>query len=193
VPEDGEPIPAFLLSLQIPKTEIPPRTLVPPDMPPPSPDILIREATPADLPALCRLLAVLFEQEADFQPDADRQARGLALILGRPDVGRILCADDGAGVVGMVSLLYTVSTAEGGRAAWLEDMVMHPAPRGGGIGKRLLSGAVAQARADGCVRITLLTDATNAGAQRFYGRVGFVRSGMIPMRLGLDNQVRPGG
>lgn len=118
-------------------------------------------------------------------PDAERQARGLRLIVERPEVGRIYCATDGYNIVGMVSILFTVSTAEGGRAAWLEDMVVHSSLRGQGIGERLLHEAIGGARAAGCSRITLLTDATNSSAMRFYGRAGFVRSQMVPFRLSL--------
>lgn len=150
-------------------------------------NILVRQATIADVAQLCGLLSLLFGQEADFEPDALRQARGLRLIIEQPDVGRIYCATDGDGIVGMVSILFTVSTAEGGRAAWLEDMVIQPSCRGQGIGDRLLRKAISEARAAGCTRITLLTDASNNSAMRFYGRAGFVRSEMVPFRLSLRN------
>jgi len=84
-----------------------------------------------------------------------------------------------------VNLLFTVSTAEGGPAAWLEDLVVLPDRRGRGIGGELLAAAIASARGRGCTRITLLTDETNAPAQRFYGRAGFKRSRMVPYRLQL--------
>src|SRR4051794_3488020 len=136
----------------------------------PNDNICIRQATVADITQLCELLTLLFTLEADFTPDAERQARGLRLIIDQPDIGRIYCACDGDKVVGMVSILFTVSTAEGGLAAWLEDMVVHPDQRGQGIGERLLNEAVNGARAAGCSRITLLTDATNDSAMRFYQR-----------------------
>ncbi len=142
-------------------------------------------ATDADVPALCALLGVLFAQEAEFHPDSERQAVGLRAILGRPEVGQVLVLRDGPAVVGMVSLLFLPSTALGGRVALLEDMVIRPDVRGGGAGSRLLREAVAFARSAGCLRITLLTDADNAAAQRFYARHGFGRSAMIPMRLPL--------
>ena len=148
--------------------------------------IQIRQAVIADIPQLCDLLSLLFTQEADFTPDAGRQARGLRLILEQPQVGRIYCAtDNDSVVVGMVNLLFTVSTAEGGVAAWLEDMVVHPHWRGQGTGEQLLQEAINQARAAGCSRITLLTDAGNAPAMRFYSKAGFARSQMVPFRLAL--------
>jgi GNAT superfamily N-acetyltransferase len=104
------------------------------------------------------LLAELFTQEVDFTPDAERQRRGPRFILDNPEVGRIYCATRSEGVIGMITILFTVSTAEGGRAAWLEDMVVHPDWRRRGIGRRLLNHAPAEAKMVGCTRITLLTD-----------------------------------
>ncbi|WP_417519818.1 GNAT family N-acetyltransferase [Minwuia sp.] len=147
---------------------------------------IIRPATPDDLDAMVRLLGHLFAQEAEFAPDPEAQRRGLDLILNDADAGRLLVAERDGRHIGMVGLLYTVSTALGGRVALLEDMVVDPIARGGGTGRALLDGAIAQARADGALRITLLTDGDNAGAQRFYARAGFTRSDMVAMRLMLQ-------
>jgi ribosomal protein S18 acetylase RimI-like enzyme len=147
--------------------------------------ISIRLATASDIGQLCELLAMLFTQEADFKPDPKLQARGLQLIIGQPEVGCIYCATDGASIVGMVSILFTVSTAEGGRAAWLEDMIVQPDWQGQSIGERLLQAAIDGARSQDCCRITLLTDASNGAAMRFYERSGFNRSQMVPFRLCL--------
>ena len=92
---------------------------------------------------------------------------------------------EGTEVVGMVSLLFTISTAEGGPACWLEDMVVGPDRRGDGLGSRLLQHAIHYARIHGFSRITLLTDKVNAGAIRFYERHGFVESAMTALRLDL--------
>ena len=142
-------------------------------------------ATLADIPDLCGLLDLLFTQEAEFTPDTAAQQRGLTAIIQNPDVGQILIARQAGKAVGMVSLLYTVSTALGGRVALLEDMVVTPDTRGQGVGAQLLAHAIALAKANGCLRITLLTDAVNEAAQRFYQRQGFVVSPMMPLRLVL--------
>ncbi|MBX3499234.1 MAG: GNAT family N-acetyltransferase [Alphaproteobacteria bacterium] len=144
--------------------------------------IAIDDATPADIPALCDLLGLLFAQEADFTPDRARQERGLRLILDDARVGAILVARDGGQVVGMVNLLFTVSTALGARVLLLEDMIVRPDHRGRGVGLKLIEAAIARATREGCARITLLTDEDNTQAQWFYARAGFRRSAMIPMR-----------
>lgn len=145
-----------------------------------------REATEADIPAMIGLLGYLFTQEAEFAPDEAAQRRGLEMILGDPKAGVLLVAEDDGRMVGMVGLLYTASTALGGRVALLEDMVVAPEARNAGVGRALLEAAIARASSAGCRRITLLTDGGNADAQRFYERAGFSASEMLPMRLTLD-------
>jgi ribosomal protein S18 acetylase RimI-like enzyme len=140
-------------------------------------------ATAKDLSQLVELLGVLFEQEAEFQADPSKQKQALEAILGNPQIGRLYVAREGKRVLAMASLLYTVSTAEGGKAAWFEDLVVHPDERNRGIGEALLKHVVAQAKAEGIRRITLLTDMQNERAQAMYRRAGFVGSPMRPMRL----------
>lgn len=147
--------------------------------------IAFEPAREADLPQLVELLALLFDQEAEFQPDAAKQAAALKLILSDPVRGRIYVAREGRRAVAMASLLFTVSTAEGGKAAWLEDLVVHPDHRRQGTGQKMLAYVVSQARAEGVLRITLLTDMQNERAQALYRRAGFVGSPMRPMRLKL--------
>ncbi len=148
----------------------------------------ITPATRADLPHLVSLLHLLFTQEADFQPDAALQTAALEHILDFPQTGTILVARSGRDVVGMISLLFTISTAKGGPVCWLEDMIVHPDHRGEGTGARLLTAAIDYARAHGFLRITLLTDADNSAAQQLYRRHGFTDSRMSVLRLHLGRE-----
>jgi GNAT superfamily N-acetyltransferase len=143
----------------------------------------VRDASLEDVPALVSLLGTLFAQEADFSPDPEKQRRALAMLLDDPSKGRIFVLEEEGRVTGTVSLLFTVSTAEGGAAAWLEDLVVEPGLRGAGRGGALLDHALRWGKGNGLTRITLLTDRANEGAQRFYGRRGFSLSAMVPMRL----------
>jgi GNAT superfamily N-acetyltransferase len=142
-------------------------------------------AVQKDLPRLVELLGILFESEAEFSANPDKQRAALQAILADPARGRIFVAREGRDVLAMASLLYTISTAEGGKAALFEDLVVAPEHRKRGIGASLLKHVVEQARADGVLRITLLTDMQNERAQAMYRRVGFVGSPMKPMRLKL--------
>jgi GNAT superfamily N-acetyltransferase len=146
-------------------------------------EVEIGPATEADAPALNALLQTLFAAEAEFTTDPEAHACGIAMILADPAIGQFLVARQGGRVVGMVGLLFTVSTALGARVALLEDMVVAPEARDLKIGSRLIDAAIAAARAAGCRRITLLTDGANEGGHRFYARNGFARSEMVPFRM----------
>ena len=139
-----------------------------------------------DVPVLAQLLGVLFAQEHDFYPDPELQVLGLTLIIENPSIGLILVAKEQGAIVGMVNVLFSVSTALGAKVATLEDMVVLPDWRDQGIGSQIIQRAIEEARRQGCARITLLTDTTNESAHRFYGRHGFKPSAMTPLRLKLD-------
>ncbi len=146
----------------------------------------INQADLTDIPQLCILLDVLFSQEAEFKPNHELQGRGLRKILNNEEIGVILVARHSDKVIGMVSILYTISTALGERVGILEDFVVLPECRGKGVGSELISYALNFSKQKGCKRITLLTDDDNEDAHRFYLRFGFSRSPMVPFRLSLD-------
>lgn len=142
-------------------------------------------AARSDIPRLVELLGTLFSQEREFTPDPEKQRDALEAILADRSRGRIFVAREGSDVVGMASLLYTISTAEGGKAALFEDLIVDPKHRKKGIGTKLINYVIQQARAEGVLRITLLTDLENDTALGLYRKLGFVDSPMQPMRLHL--------
>jgi ribosomal protein S18 acetylase RimI-like enzyme len=145
--------------------------------------MLVTTATLEDIPRLCELLAILFSHEAEFEPDSIRQTKGLEAIISNPSVGLILVLQEGNEIIGMVNLLFTVSTALGAKVANLEDMIIHPAHRGKGAGTFLMQAAQRVAAEHGCKRLTLLTDSSNSAAKAFYQKIGFEESTMTPFRL----------
>ena len=143
-------------------------------------------ATINDIPQLCKLLKILFSQEAEFKADENKQIYGLSEIINNPGLGDILIIRENNEIKGMVNLLYTISTALGSKVAILEDMVILPNSRSKGIGSKLINHAIHHAKNKNCKRITLLTDADNFNAQDFYQKYGFNRSTMVPFRLNLE-------
>ena len=145
----------------------------------------VSSAARSDIPRLVELLGQLFSQEREFSADPEKQREALEAILADRSRGRLFVAREGSEVVGMASLLYTVSTAEGGKAALFEDLFVDPKYRRKGVGAKLVSYVIQQARAEGVLRITLLTDLENDTALELYRKLGFVDSPMKPMRLHL--------
>ena len=149
-------------------------------------DVAIEPAIAEDLDELSSLLGELFSEESDFRPNKEKQLRGLRLIFEQPNRGRVFVLRRDRSIVGMINLLFTISTAEGGFVILLEDLVIHKGYRGHGYGSMLLDYAVEFARQKNFKRITLLTDRPELRSQSFFRKHGFYESPMLPMRLLLS-------
>ena len=128
-------------------------------------------------------------RKAIFAPNQKKQLRGLRLIFEQPQprtCAFVLRRD--RKIVGMINLLFTISTAEGGFVILLEDLVIHKEHRGHGFGSMLLDYAIEFARQKNFRRITLLTDRPELRSQSFFRKHGFHESPMLPMRLLLPAQ-----
>ncbi len=122
---------------------------------------------------------------AIFAPDRDKQLRGLRTILDEPELGKLFVVRVDGKVVGMANALITISTAEGGRALLLEDVIIHRDHRGGGLGRQLVEHVLHWAKLRGIVRVTLLADRDNQPALDFYRKLGFGDSRMTVLRKQL--------
>ena len=85
------------------------------------------------------------------------------------DAGRVLVASDGDRVVGHLQ----VTATERSGAAEVKNMAVDPAYQGRGIGRALMSAAIANARREGCATLVVATAAADTGNLRFYQRLGF--------------------
>ena len=157
---------------------------------------VVRRATPADLPSVGRLGALLVEEHYEFDPRRFLAARpgtpeGYASFLSAqledPDRA-VLVADDDRDVVG-----YAYAAVEGydymalrGPAGVLHDIIVAPGHRGRGVGRLLLEAALAFLRSRGVPRVVLSTAERNEAAQRLFASVGFRRT-MIEMTRELDD------
>jgi ribosomal protein S18 acetylase RimI-like enzyme len=147
--------------------------------------VTVREAEAKDLDALVGLLALLFAIETDFAVDAEKQRRGLCLLLA-PGPGRlVLAAERDGAVVGMATAQTVISTAEGGPSLLIEDVVVREDCRGLGIGRALTSRIAAWGEGRGATRMQLLADARNAPAFGFYEACGFTPTNLVCLRRRL--------
>jgi GNAT superfamily N-acetyltransferase len=146
-------------------------------------DFSVRPARTDDIPQMCDLLAELFSIESDFSPDREKQVRGLRLLLNEiSGPSFVLVAENNSDIVGMCSVQVLISTAEGGPAGLLEDLIVRKDHRGKGIGPRLLSEIFKWCVTKNISRIQLLRDTANISALNFYAGNGWENTGLTCMR-----------
>lgn len=146
--------------------------------------VVIRPARPADLAALVDLLRALFSIEADFDFDAVRQRQGLVMLLAH-EKAVVLVAEAAGQVVGMCSGQLTISTAEGGFALLVEDVVVAKPWQGKGVGRELLAALEQWGARKKVGRLQLLADRNNAAALEFYRKLGWQLTELICQRRRL--------
>jgi ribosomal protein S18 acetylase RimI-like enzyme len=166
---------------------------------PPMPDSptppLIRPATPADVPALGQLGALLVQEHYEFdqrrfiaaRPDtSEHYGAFLGSQISEPDAVLLVAEQDGE-VIG-----YVYAVIEGydymalrGPAAVLHDLIAAPGHRGRGVGRAMLTAMIAALTARRAPRLVLSTAERNESAQRFFDRAGFRRT-MIEMTRELE-------
>ena len=147
--------------------------------------IVVRQAQDSDLAHLVSLLQILFEIEEDFVFDEARQQQGLMLMLENRQ-GVILVAEGNNRVIGMCTGQLVVSTAEGGQAVLVEDVVVLPAWQGRGVGRYLISSIADWAATQKASRLQLLADRNNNSALTFYNKVGWQMTELICLRKKSD-------
>lgn len=103
--------------------------------------------------------------------------RALGLFLDRPELGFVWLAfaGDGAGrlAVGACVACRAISTSRGALVAKLDDVTIRADWQGRGVGSAMLAALARKLRGEGATRIDSACHRDNAGAWRFYERLGF--------------------
>lgn len=147
--------------------------------------VIVRSANRDDLDELVGLLELLFSIEEDFEFDARRQQQGLEMMLDH-DQAAVLVAEAQGMVIGMGTGQTTISTAEGGPALLVEDVVVKETWQGQGVGRSLVAGLEEWACRRGIGRLQLLADRNNAAGLEFYRALGWQKTELICLRKRLD-------
>ena len=149
-------------------------------------DIVYSEAKEADIADLISLLGILFGIENDFNANVSKQQKGLELLLKNKATATVQVAKNAAGkAIGMVSAQLVISTAQGAKSAWVEDMVIDATYRGQGIGKHLLQNALDWAKSQGATRAQLLVDIENTEALGYYQHLNWESTQLQARRVFL--------
>lgn len=128
-------------------------------LPPDDPSTRLRLAQGDDLAALIAL------DEAAFDPIWRLDRAGMSLYL--VTTTRFAVAERDGVLAG-----YAVTDARGSEAQIIR-LAVHPAAQRQGLGRRLLTDALAHALGEGAESVILNTQASNSASQRLYHRLGF--------------------
>ena len=147
--------------------------------------MILREATPADVPALSRLAIESFNAKfahlysakdlADFLEE-NLSEPAIAAELANPDRVYRLAEDAEGTLLGYCKIGLACGFpdhARGQRVMELKQLYTAPEATGQGIGGALMDWALEEARARGFEDVILSVWSGNFGAQRFYARYGF--------------------
>jgi GNAT superfamily N-acetyltransferase len=139
-------------------------------------NIVIREATEGDLPAILRLYGQPEVDDGAILPlDA---ARDILRQFARYPHYKLYVAECGGEVAGSYAFLVMHNLGHlGAPSAIVEDVVVDPASQGAGIGRQMMRHAMEQARAANCYKLMLSSNAKRERAHAFYEQLGFERHG----------------
>lgn len=131
---------------------------------------LIRDAVPADAPAVARLL-----DQLGYPTDPAAAAARLERLGIVGD--RVLVAEAGGEVVGLAHLQVTPALEHDRPAAKIGALVVDASCRGEGVGRALVEALDEEARVRGCSTLFLTTSARRTDAHEFYRRAGLEETG----------------
>jgi N-acetylglutamate synthase-like GNAT family acetyltransferase len=146
--------------------------------------LVIRKATEADIPEVCRLVGQLSPLgfKHDYTGAVEKFRR---YIQPSPDYFLWVADLDGKVVATAMMHLQHKLSYHCGTAAHLEDVVVDRACRGQGVGERFVRQVIETAKAHDCYKLMLTCYPKTAG---YYERFGF-RQHDIGMRLELKEKL----
>ncbi|GIF66877.1 acetyltransferase [Asanoa ishikariensis] len=139
-------------------------------------DLIFRSALRSDVPAIVGLLAddpIGAGRETVTEEIDAAYWQAFDALDGDPR-NTVVVAVVGGSVVGTMQLILIPSlTRRGALRMEIEGVRVAAAHRGAGLGRRMISWAVSEARASGCALVQLTTDKRRSEARRFYESLGF--------------------
>jgi GNAT superfamily N-acetyltransferase len=134
--------------------------------------VMIRSATPADIPVIAALIRALAEYEKLSHHVVLDERRLREHLFGRHPFAEVLLAEDAGIVAGFALFFHNYSTFLSQPGIYLEDLFVRPELRGRGHGKALLAELAKLALARGCGRLEWSVLNWNEPALRFYHSLG---------------------
>ncbi len=155
---------------------------------------MIRPATAADTPTICRLIRGLAEYERLTDEFFLEEGKLREHLFGPRPYAEVLLAEESGAVVGFALFFHSYSTFRGRPTLFLEDLFVEPAHRGKGHGKALLRALARLAVERDCARLEWSVLNWNELAIRFYRALGAApQDGWTVYRLTGEALRRLGG
>jgi GNAT superfamily N-acetyltransferase len=134
--------------------------------------MIVRPATPADVPAILALLKEFGAHggNADWVRVSPDQLH--AIFFGPTAWCAAHVAERGGSLAGMALWFLNFNFGLGRPGLYLEDLFVTAEARGAGVGEALMRALAAEAVRRDCVWMDWMVLTDNVGAQRFYARLG---------------------
>lgn len=155
--------------------------------------ITLRRADLTDAPLIQTLLA---EQAAHHGEVLQADVTALETWgFGANPLFRVILAERAQEALGFALYYPDYSSLRGRPGVMLQDIYVHPATRGLGLGRALLAEVMQDAADWQAAFLTLMLDRANADARAFYAKAGFAQRGDYDMLIlegaGLDALTTP--
>jgi GNAT superfamily N-acetyltransferase len=133
--------------------------------------VTVRPAGPADAERVARLLHDFNAEYSEPTPPVETLAERVGELLATGDIRVLLVGDPS---FGLALLRFRPSIWTGGPDAYLEELYVAPARRGGGAGRALLEAAIQLARSEGAAHFDVVTGEADTAAMGLYESFGMV-------------------
>jgi GNAT superfamily N-acetyltransferase len=142
--------------------------------------VTVRRARPGDASHVFALV-----EQLGYSPDHRGYDETFAQVVRHPEAA-VFVAVEGLRVIGYLSMSHRPQIRLGGRAAYLDELVVEERRRNEGVGTALLESAMAYVRGLGCRRVDLNTSRSRASYDRgFYLAHGFAEVDSAVLRFDL--------
>jgi len=136
-------------------------------------DILFRDATRADVPAIIDFQIAMARETENLELDRDILTRGVNALFANPSLGRYYVAEASGQVVGSLMITYEWSDWRNGMVWWIQSVYVVPSFRRRGVYAGLYAHVRKIVEPEASIRgIRLYVDNRNVGAQEVYARLG---------------------
>jgi ribosomal protein S18 acetylase RimI-like enzyme len=139
--------------------------------------IKIRVAAKNDILAILELLYEMQRPKPKTKSEKTKFAKLVLQYLSEEDK-KILVADDGSKIVGLISMMFLPRLNRTRQELYIPELIVAKKYRRLGVGKMLIESCVGIAKRKNCFRIRLESGKQRKEAHKFYPSLGFEQSAL---------------